>query len=301
MLLFAIYSFSGVDAQAEVQTPLENVRIRLIPEFNRPGIRVVYEIELSEELTFPQDLTLYLPADAQILSVANFDQETVGADLTMKVTHNGNFLKLQFLTNLPGIRIEYDDPNLTKQGNLRTADIQWKSDHPVAALSVIVRQPMGASQVRMEPPLFERITVVDGFKFYFADLGAASAEDVVLLTLNYNKDISDPANPALKVSAAEPITTATSGRTSSPTRVVIGLLAIAALMLILTGAYYWWFRVNISNKYDRVLQEMGMDITKNQTLFCRECGNRSRPGDSYCAKCGTALTHTASTEPHPES
>jgi ribosomal protein L37E len=300
IFFIANYCYTVVSAQAETPAPLEEVTISLIPEYNRPAIRVIYEIRLLEELTFPQALTLYVPVDAQILSIANIDQGVQDMDLAIDVAQNGKLKKLHFLTNLPKIRIEYDDPNLIKQGNLRTAAFQWKSDHPVATLSVTVCQPMGASQIQMDPPLFTKVTVVDGFKYYLVDLGAVSAEDVVLLTLNYNKDISDPSNPALKVSAAAPITSATLGRTSSPTHVVIWLLAVAALVLIMIGAYYWWFRVNISNKYDRVLQDMGMKNAKNQILFCQECGNRSRPGDNYCSKCGTALTRTASTEPHPD-
>lgn len=295
MLLLINGCYTHVSAQPE--TPLENVKISLIPEFNRPCIRVIYEIRLPDELSFPQTLTLYVPADAQILTVANVDQEGQSKDLTVDVTQTGNLKRIRFRTSLPRIRMEYDDPNLIKQGELRTFVFQWQSDHPVQTLSVTVRQPMGASQIFMDPPLFETVSTVDEFKFYMAEIGAIPADDVLLLTLNYTKDIQDPSNPALEVSAAGPITSETLGRTPSPTRVVIWLLAVAALVLIMIGAYYWWFRVNISNKYDRVLQDMGMINVKNRVLFCQECGNRLRPGDSYCSKCGTALAHAVSTEP----
>ncbi|MFN2302412.1 MAG: zinc ribbon domain-containing protein [Anaerolineales bacterium] len=288
----------NVSAQSEGQIQLENVKISLIPEFNHESIRVIFEISLQEGLPFPQELTLYIPADAQILNTVNFDQEGHSSDVEIEVANKEESKELHILTDTPTIQIEYDDPNLIKQGNLRTLAFQWKSDHPVTALSVSVRQPLGASEIYMDPPLFEKMMTNDGFRYYIADLGTIPAGEVRLLTLNYVKDISDPSFPALKVAAAAPVTSGTPGRTSSPTFVITWLLAFAALVLILVGAYYWWFRVNISNKYDRVMQDMGMINTKNQVLFCQECGNRSRPGDNYCSKCGTTLNHSVSTEPH---
>ena len=71
--------------------------------------------------------------------------------------------------------------------------------------------------------------------------------------------------------------------------VAFWLLAVAFAMLIMVGLYYWWFRVNISHKGERVAQGIGITNPEKQAVFCHECGMRSKAGDSYCRNCGTEL------------
>lgn len=276
-------------AQTQPNIRLDSAEIRLLPEFNQPSVLVIYEIDLDPSLSVPQDLIVSVPLDAQILNVVNFTPEDRPLELPYQETRIGNWKDLLLSPSHHRIRIEYKDPNLVRQGNSRFYEFRWLSVYPVSALSVVVRQPLGASQINSEIPLTPIEDRFEGDAYYSADFGAIPPGELMTFSFSYTKTIGELAYPALIVKPAKPIDETTLGRTPSPESVILWLIVASLAMGVTFGLYYWWIRTNVADQSERIHQGVGLMNPEKQTSFCHECGMRSNPGDSFCSNCGTEL------------
>ena len=276
-------------AQAQADIQLDSVSVDLLPEYTQPSVLVIYEIALNETLLLPQELTFSIPADAQILSVINFTPEDRPLELDYQQDLNGNWKDLLFNSMTHRIRIEYQDPNLIRNGNQRLFDYQWLSSYPVAALSISVRQPIGATTIQSQPTLLRKDGEQGEQPVFSSDFGYISAGELFNLSFSYTKDTGAVAYPALQVKPAVPIDDRVPGRTASPVAVILWLLVVSVAIVIIVGMYYLQFRTKEAQKFEHMGQGVGIMNPERQVSFCHECGMRSRAGDSYCSNCGTEL------------
>jgi hypothetical protein len=276
-------------AQIQPDTRLETVIVNLLPEYSHPTVLVVYEIVLDETLPLPQDLTFNIPADTQILTVINFTAENRPLELAYQETRVGNTKDLQFTARYPSIRIEFQDPNLVRQRNNRLYEFQWLSIYPVSALSINVRQPIGASNIQSQPILSLRDNDLDDQPVFASNFGEISAGELFTLSFSYTKNPADLAYPALPVEPAVPITPDTPGRTPSPINVILWMLFASVVVVILVGLYYLRFRINEAEKFEQIGQGVGIMNPERQTYFCQECGLRASSEHNFCSNCGTEL------------
>jgi len=289
LLMLLLLPWQPVLGQAQHTVRLSAAVVNLWPEHDRPSMLVIYEIDLAEDTPLPQDLVFQIPEDAELVTVSGRNPGGRLVVLDHTVTTIGDWQDVTFATDSLEIQMEYYDPNLIKQEEIRLFEFQWLSIYPVDLLQLIVRQPFGASEIQGEPSLGERIAGRSGMQYYLVEAGAVPAGELFTLSLRYIKNTANLSYPALEVLPLTPINADTPGRTPSPMQVVLWLVAVALAVLIMVGLYYWWFRVNITQKSDRITQGIGFTNPEKQAVFCHECGTRSKAGDSYCRNCGTEL------------
>ena len=274
-------------AQTQPDVQLESVSLQVLPEFDRPSVYVIYEIKLGETLSLPVELLIEIPAEAQILNVLNLTPQGRPVELTYKESQIGFWKDLRFSPAYPHIRIAYQDPNLVRQENERLYELQWLSIYPVNALSVMVRRPLGASEIVSQPALSALDDLLEGYQYYSADFGPVPAGELFTLTLSYTKETG--AFPALPVAPAVPIDDSAQGRTPSPVSVILWLLLASVSIVIIVALYHLWVQASLADTRERVVQGVGILNPEKRIYFCHECGMRSRLGDSYCSNCGTEL------------
>lgn len=293
LALLVGYPGGMVFAQTEPGIQADSVNLNLLPEFNQPSVFVVYEINLNQNVALPQELIFQVPSDAQVFNVINFSPDHRPFELAYQETQIGDWKDLQFSPTYPHIHIEYQDPNLVREGNQRRFELKWLSLYPVTSLSVRVRQPLGASEINSDPPLAESTETSEGIGYYLADFGTIPAGELFSFTLSYTKDTGNPNYPSLAVEAAMPFDETAPGRTASPLRIILWLFTAAVAVVIMVGVYYLWFRASVADRYERVVQGVGIMNPEKQAIFCHECGMRSKVEDSFCSNCGTELRRPA--------
>jgi hypothetical protein len=291
LLVFLILGFVWTPGSASAiqDVVFDSVMVDLWPEDEQPSVLVIYEIELAQSVTLPQVLTLQIPANAEIQTVASRDEEKHLVPLEWQASGTGELLDVQFTTQNPEIRLEYYDPTIIRQGANRSFTFRWTSLYPVNDLSIYIQQPYGAGELTTDPEMTQVATMASNCSYYMLEAGSVGAGIPYELTFQYNKNIANLAYPVLEVFAAAPITRSTAGRAASILSVVLGLMVIAMAVMLLVGLYYLRFR----KKKDLQVKGGGPDgVVINpdkRAVFCHECGSRSRAGDAYCRNCGTEL------------
>jgi len=288
VILAGLFSVQGaVHAQSQIR--FSQVNVTLLPEFNRPSVLVITEIQLEPEIPLPSELQLQIPGGAEILTISNLETDGLFSTLAIDENVNGNWKDVIFTAITPTIRVEYYDPNLVRQGDRRAYEYTWLSTYPADSFSLNLRRPAGASDISSEPPMEKSLDDIAEFEFYAIDAGPIPGGEVFSISISYTTSTANLAYPALAVEPAVPVNEATPGRTPSPLSVVMWLLTVAVAVLIMLVIYYGWFRANVINKNERMVQGVGIMNPEKQVVFCHECGRRSRPGDTFCSNCGTEL------------
>ena len=291
LTLIILLGFAGQVGYAQTQPDiqLDEVAVYLLPEYVHPSVLVIYEIFLDETLPLPQELIVEVPVDVQVLSVINFTSEERPIEQVYQEASIGNWKDVRFTASTHHIRIEYQDLNLIRDGNMRMYEFQWLSYYPAAALSIHVLQPLGASRVTGQPPLQIVENLPEGETLFGRNFGEVPAGELLTLSFSYTKDPTDGAFTALPVEPAMPIDQSAPGRTPPPLSVILWLVVASVAIVIIVVIYFLWYRSTIKISNERVVQDVGILNPEKQFYFCHECGMRFEPGDNFCSNCGTEL------------
>ena len=291
--LIFLASFNPVGGvNAAQQIAFDAVQVGLWPERNGPSVFVSLNLELASSVTLPQVLTLQIPANATVESLLNIDDRGSVGRAAWEETSDDLWKTVQFTATSPKILMEYTDPLLVHFDQVRTFNYLWLSDFPVNDLTVSIRQPYGGGDLVTHPEAAESLEDTAPCCTYTIEAESVTAGISYGVNFHYVKDLQNAEYPALQVSPVEAVDEKTEGRTILPSTVVVWLLAIALLLIVLVGIYYWLFQKNY-------VREQGADDTRwrmrraeQKAIFCHECGSRSQPGDTYCRNCGTELRRT---------
>jgi hypothetical protein len=284
-MLFVSLAWLSGTAAAETPVTLDVVMVDFWPEMDQPGVTVFYEIRLADDIPLPQNLKIKIPTNVDLLSFKNED----GKPLVWEVATRGQWQELKFTTTTAIFYLSFNDPGVVKQDNLRSYSFEWLSVYPVNELSFTLQVPYGAGKLISEPQMSRAETCSNNCSYFALNTGDVAADEPFPISFQYEKDLTNPNYAAQSVHGAEKIDDFTKGRTASPLSVVIWLAAVALAMTILVGLYYWWFRRRSVEHQTHPVRGVGIENPEKQAIFCHECGNRSRAGDTFCRNCGTEL------------
>lgn len=274
LMLFLMPLF-GVQAQAPLT--LEEVRVQIWPEEDKPSVLVLYDLKAPADATFPLTLEIPLPPQAELNAVA---REEGGALITIdhQLVSAGEAVRFT-MTDAAFYRLEYYFP-FEKTGIHRHFVYRWPGAYAVRTFSVELKEPLGAQNLTTTPTL-TNVTQLRDFTYHsltFSDLPAGKAFE---LSVDYDK-LSD----VLNVSASKP-----SGE-SAPQRGTLywipAWLGITGVLLILGGVVYYWWNTTRVGKPKKVRRH-APEKEATGRIYCKKCGERAQPGDRFCRKCGAYL------------
>jgi hypothetical protein len=206
---------------------------------------VLYRLALAPETVFP--LTLYIPTSAgQPNAVAVGASDADVADVTWERQVDGAWAKISFMATEPAVRLEYYDPSLTKTGLQRHYEFQWLGDYAVDALTIVIQQPVGASQLQISPGTSQAEEWDDGLTYYTQHLGAVSAGQSLKLTLDYQKIDDALSVEKMLVQPSGELPNSSGGpfdlTQALPSETVVALIVGGLGLLLIVGGLVWYFR-----------------------------------------------------------
>jgi hypothetical protein len=289
-----LFLWSGV-AQAQTPVSLAKLEVDLWPEYDRPDMLVVYHMFLDPSTALPANLVVSVPAAAgepAAVAVRNADGQLYNVAYTRVV--NGDLAQISFSTSALEIQFEYYDPGLTKNGPIRSFTYQWPGGYAVKAFSVQVQQPSGASSMQITPTLGAGIPGEGGLMYFSSDLGALSAQQLMTVSLTYQKSTDNLSVQTGKVGPSAPVNDSTPGRASFGTLWIYGLGGLSLLLIGGAGAWYWRSVHNTAapqRQRHAAYREKVTQPSQEMQLYCHQCGKKASAGDVFCRSCGARLRH----------
>lgn len=300
-ILLIIIVLSGMvipfDSHAQSPVGFGSLQVDIWPEYDRPGVLVIYRITLSPDISLPVDLSLLIPSSAgepNALAV----KETSGRlfDIAFTREVNGDWSKISFTATMPEIQLEYYNPALKKEAAHRYFEFSWQGDYDVDELSISVQQPIGASDMVITPSLGEGVVNQDGLVYYTSQIGTLTAGQTFTLTLDYEKGNDDLSAENLEIKPSAPFTKLSSSQRNLMS-VLPWVLGALGIILICGGTLWYWqsgkgkfgVRNPAKGKKARRLISNSTSPREEGYIYCQNCGKRALPNDRFCRVCGTQL------------
>lgn len=165
---------------------IHQMQIDIWPEFDQPGVLIIYHAVLSSFVSLPIELTFRIPADAgEPNAVAQMSGAMLlNAEYTRTV--NGDWAEIRFTASGSIIQLEYYDPNLIQHGISHHFEYQWQRDYPLDDLTIQVRPPSESKNLFISPdmdgPFFGELGM------YCKNFGAVDGPEVPSIMINYEMD-----------------------------------------------------------------------------------------------------------------
>lgn len=282
-------------AGAQSAVSIEKLSVQFWPEFDQPKVLVIYDFTLSPDVTLPATVSLRVPTNANVLAVA---QEENGGLVTIPAdsSQEGDWqvIKLEVSTQT-SYRVEYYVP-FTKAGDVRNYSFTWPGDYAVKTLSVLLQQPVDATDTKTTPTL-ENIGVGDFNLTYFAgDAVNLAAGQEYKLEFSYSKpnDTLSASSVAVEPSGDNTALDNVSGQNVLSTYLP-WILGIVGVLLIFGGVVWYWQTGKGSEsprarrRHTRTPDEDDDDDEDDGQVYCPQCGKRAKPGDRFCRACGSKI------------
>jgi hypothetical protein len=284
--------------QAQTAVTFESVQVQLWPEYDRPEMLVILNLELAADQTLPVEVSLPMPASAgSPLAVAVLEgSQLVTREFSLET--EGDQTLVTILADSPVIRLEYYDPALSQQDQPRTYEFSWTSPYEVREFIVSVKQPVNASRMQITPLLGAGLQdEFDGLTTYNGSLGPVAPDREVSIALTYEKT-----DTTLAVDAFTPQTDGSPASSDVATIGGAGLPDWAWVMIaiggaVLIGGVVYLYRINSVPASSRYRSKKKRATTGQSPaasagkagVFCHNCGKQSQAGDKFCRECGTRL------------
>jgi hypothetical protein len=184
LLLLALTPSLGL---AQSGTQLASLKVSFWSEYDRPGVLVLYEARLPEDVEVPTTMRIPVPdnVDSPHAVAALFPDGQLDDNVEWKVVREGSAEILEVETPTTGVWIEYYAP-LDVQGADRRFEFLLPSGLEIADLIVEVLHPVGASDVVINPA-GTAAQNTSGLVTTTIDLGARSEDEAQEITLSYRK------------------------------------------------------------------------------------------------------------------
>ncbi len=287
-LLFLSTLVAGV-VRAQSPITLEQLKVSLWPEYDRPGVLVIYRAVLPASQTLPVELTFRIPSAAGEPNAVAYRADNLDL-ITMPYTRQvvGDLAMITFNATVREVQFEYYDPALEIQESQRRFSFDWPGDYAVSEFVVEVQQPAQATRMSMTPALGSGTLGNDGMTYFTAVLGSVPSGQTQLVQLNYEKTGSGLSFERLQ--PVEPIVSPASlsdRLLSWPYWVwVLGALGVA----LLTLAVVLFVRNGRSRSDERPGRPRHRAASPGTTpLYCHNCGARADAQAVFCSTCGTKL------------
>lgn len=275
--------------------PLAILEIDIRPEFDQPGVLVVYHMVLTSDTRLPATMSVCIPRQVSQPSKVAWVDPVDGSmtNVPYQTVLSGDWVEVTFTTSAYEVNFEYHDPNLTVDDqNLRSYQYAWSGDYAVSNLSIYIQQPVGATDMQISPGLGDPQTGENGIVFYYSRLGEVDQSTVFSIRMTYTKTDSNLSIEQLQVKSAGDLDDATSGRTSLR-ELIPWLIGFIGLLLVL-GIAWWVWLMNYTSKNFKQFKLIDIFTSRKEeppenSVYCQKCGNRAGKGDQFCRVCGSKL------------
>jgi len=281
--------------QAQSNTPLDSVVIQILPEFDRPDVLVIYRLTLAASVSLPAQISLRLPRAAGApYNVAWEDVDGLLYNLTYTTEVRGDWLQINFTTPSANLQVEYYDPRLEREGQLRKFTYEWNGDFSVQNLVVSVQQPANAEKMQAYPGFDGGQRLSDGFIYFTNPVGKVDAGTTFKVNVRYEKADDSLSVGMLPVQPAQPLDETTPGRTSASGLLPVFILVVGGVLLVVMVSWFFIRRdreASPSTRRYRHKRSPAVSVMEetSSVVYCHQCGRRAESGDIFCRACGVRL------------
>ncbi len=296
-LLLAIFVALPTPVHAQDQIKFERLDVQIWPEYDQPAVLVIYDFTLPATASFPVEISLRIPGGAQLSAVAKEENGSLLNVQHQPPTPQGDYDVLTFsVVDNATHRVEFYLP-YTLRGNQRNFVFVWPGDYAVQNFSLKFQEPVGATNVAIEPKMDNVGPQEDGFIYHTTTIGETTAGQEITYQFRYDKDNENLSAASLGVQPTSPLDQPVSGQASFMSFLpwILGGLGVA--LIVGSGLWYWLSGRSSRSPRVRKRHSSGKESSEEADeaeVFCSQCGKRAQSNDRFCRACGSRIRRAES-------
>jgi hypothetical protein len=269
-----------LSVSAQTGDAIKEAALQLWPEYDDPGLLVIYSGTFTDSAEFPRRVAFPVPQGVRGIQ-ATADDPAQGLLNQPWQLIDGS---LAYTLPLPGFHVEYylDRP---PSGNQRDISYAFEVPYATDALTVTIQQPARSDGFSLTPQPQSSYVGANGLTHYVIRRENLRAGDKLDFRIRYAKSDNG-------LSATKSAPTA-----SRPQSTLLPWLLIALGALALLGAGLYWVllprrgaktataqaKVSPPKSSDQRPPPTATDVGAG---YCTQCGRRLAPSNRFCANCG---------------
>lgn len=291
-LLLTLISGNAFNAfQSEIT--LDTLKVELWPEYDREDMLVIYRLSLASDGALPADVKLHIPSrNGDVYQVAMKDLDGLLYKLDYSIDMEKDWMVISFTTPTPDVQIEFYDPELHRNGDHRSYEFVWYGDYQVNQCSVLIKEPLNASNLVSIPTTEPAIGFTGAQQIYEVQLGLIEQNSSFNLQLHYDKpDDILLSSQEENVQPVAPIDDQIKGRTSF-NEVLPWIFAMLGIIILFAAVLLYIKSRNYPHQKGNSSVAIGQtdySDVEPKAVYCHRCGKRAIKGDYYCRICGEKL------------
>jgi len=290
LLVLALGAWLPTAAQGPTLT-ITRATLNLWPEYDDPGLLVIFAGEFGADVAFPQPVAFPLPAGARGIQAAVPDATGALLSQPWQIVEG----KLSYTLPQPQFHTEYylDRPPAAAQ---RELTYTFQAPYPIQELEITVQQPARAAGFAMTPQPESSTQGSDGFTYYRLSRSNLAAGDRLDLTLRYTKNDQSPSIAPTRPAPTPAVAQSGVSDAAVPARPLWPWLLIGLGLAALLGTGVYWLVTHQQERDQPAAsrrkspKSVGTPVARppltGTAAFCTQCGQPFRPEDRFCAQCG---------------
>ncbi|MDA1183989.1 MAG: zinc ribbon domain-containing protein [Acidobacteria bacterium] len=300
----ALILLSAVAAAPQAPIVLSDLAIDVWPDYDRPGVLVIYRATLAPESPRPARLVFRIPASAGLPS-AVAERPTGGQLLTLQYvrTVEGDTALIELTASQAYVQLEYYDPLIARDSASRSFSFTWHGDFDVQRFEVSLQQPHLAQNFTTVPEAPVATASADGLVYHALSRVGVARGETISVQASYEKvsdqlsveTLSPTAVPApLPALQPTPVTGGGAPPAGETGRVVVGALVVAAAAVIAGLMFRTRRQARSAAAASASARATGSALPSESSgeakkKFCTQCGSGVNRGDRFCRFCGTPI------------
>ena len=160
MFILLMILFVPLTAGAQSQITIDSLEVQLWPEYDRPGMLVIYYLEISADTSLPAEVNIRIPKEAgkpHVIAVGPSFSTASDQNVDYFQEPKGDWLYITVTATGPAIVFEYYLP-LDKQLKTRHFEFDWQSEYDVNNLLLMYKMPSGSGPKHLSTIKFDFTT-----------------------------------------------------------------------------------------------------------------------------------------------
>lgn len=293
------------DDQAQDAPVINTAELKLWPEYDDPGLLVIFSGQFAEGTTFPVKVTFPVPTGARNIQATYLD--TSGSLINRPFDVKDGDLTYELPSS--AFHVEYY-VDRAPSGEQRVIPYHFEVPYAIKTLNISVQQPARSSGFTLTPASENTQQGTDGLTYHVLNRSDLAAGEELALEIKYSKGDTGLSAPQLAVaptSAAPPQAAAASAAATTGSTNWLPWLLIGLGLVLLAGVLVYWFLTQRGAAPATaaaagttrsgpapakpaaaaiVRPPARTQATGDAVAFCTNCGHALRPEDRFCSQCG---------------
>lgn len=184
-----LFLFVNEAAASDIQ--IGRMRVAIWPEFDDPGVLVIYDGRFVDDGSFPIETTFLIPRGAVVSDACSLSPKGQHFCQLFTQKNAGDMDEVSLKIPYPNFYLSFHIKSFKGDDPLRSLNYTIKTSHPVSKLEVDIQKPLRAEGFTITPATEEReeLKGFEHFRYIFKD---REAGEVFPFEITYKKEDNRP-------------------------------------------------------------------------------------------------------------